>query len=325
MTGRAIKPLCKQQRGAVALLASVFLIIAVLVLALVSLRLAATSANDSLLTHDAHAALFLAETAIERAIGQLAGGTVTCGPALAGNWTLGSGSMSIPNIGADFNRDFAGAALPAGRCRIRANGNAGLFNVQRSIEVIVNTSGNLLGGANANFNAPAGACNPPGCTPTGWSLPPGGWQDNGGPDGSRAAYVEKPTTGPSVVTTAGQFSMNPFTFTAPATLTLTFDYRLNTSGGGGQRMELYFRLYSGAAPPYIASPSPFQTSHTGVFQAGSVSFDFTAFSGAITIDALEFDMVASGGQPKFGWLDNLHLSGAGIGTVLIEGWRERVL
>ena len=325
MMPRYRQPGRHDQRGAAALMAAVFLILVVSILGLITLRLAATSVNDSLLNHDGVAALFLAETGLERAAGQLAAGTVTCGTGLAGSWTLAGGTISIANLGAGFTTDFAGAALPSGQCRVQATGTTGLFTAERSIEGVIATSGgNFLGSANSNFNAPVGSCVAPGCTPTGWTLPAGGWDDIGGVGGTRAAYVEKPTTGSGTVTTAGQFAMSSFTITAPTTITLTFDYKLNTSGGGGQRMQLTFRLYSGATP-YVADAAPFQTSHTGAFQNGSVTFTIGG-SGPITFDAFTFDMFATGGQPKYGWLDNLVLtsSGGGSSTASVIRWRERI-
>ncbi len=323
MNRRFASPGQRRQAGAAALLAAVFLIIIVLLLGQIVLRTTATGVNDSLLQHDAVMALYLAESGIERAAGQLSAGTTTCGAGLSGTWNYAGGTLSIINIGADSTRDFNGAALPAGKCRVRSTGGAGLFAAQRTLEAIINTNGNLLGGANAAFNAPTPpSCANPGPAPNGWVLSPGGWDSCGGPDGSRAAYVEKPSPGSSEVTSAGQYSFSPFTITAPTTLTLTFDYKLNTSGGGGQRMELTFFLISGATQ-YTAAGAPFQTSHTGVFQNGSVTFNVPG-SGSVSIDGFAFEMVARSGQPKYGWLDNLLLTGSGAGTASVERWRELV-
>lgn len=324
MMSRYRPPGRHDQRGAAALMAAVFLILVVSILGLITLRLAATSVNDSLLNHDGVAALFLAETGLERAAGQLAAGTVTCGAGLAGSWTLAGGTISIANLGAGFTTDFAGAALPSGQCRVQATGTTGLFTAQRSIEAIIATSGgNLLGSANANFNAPNTPCPPSTCTPTGWVLSL--WDDTGGVDGTRAAYVEKPTPGPSDVTSAGQFSMTPFTVTAPATLTMSFDYKLVSAViAGGQTMQLAMRLFSGATP-YLGTPNPFSRPHTGVFQNGTITFSIPG-TGPVTIDGFDFTLTAKSGSAKWAWLDNLVLtsSGGGSSTASVIRWRERI-
>lgn len=313
-----------RQRGAAALLAAVFLIIAVLVMGQTLLRSSSINANDSLLNHDGTAALYLAESGLERAAGQLAAGTATCGAALAGSWSYAGGTLTIANLGAGFSTDFNGAALGAGRCRVRVTGSSGLFGVQRTLEGIINTNGNLLGSANADFNAPTGACVAPGCTPIGWTLSPGGWDDTGGTGGSRAAYVAKPSSGPSDVTSAGQFAMTPFTVTAPATLSMSFDYKLISAViAGGQTVQIAMRLYSGATL-YVGAPNPFSRAHTGVFQTGTITFSIPG-SGAVTIDGFDFTLTAKSGSAKWAWLDNLSLSGSGTATASIERWREIVL
>lgn len=306
----------QRQRGAAGLLAALFLITAVLVMGQTLLRQSASGANDSLITQDGVDALFLAESGLERAAAQLAAGTATCDASLAGSWAYAGGTAAIADLGAGFTTDFSGSALPTGRCRVRATGTSGLFGAQRTLEAIISTQGNLLGGANANFNLPTGTCTAP-CTPTGWSLSPGGWDDTGGPDGSRAAYVNKPTSGPVAVTSAGQYSITPFTITAPATLTITFDYRLIA---GGQTMEIVMRLRSGGTT-YTGVPNPFSSTHTGVFQNGAITFNIPG-SGPVVIDSFEFTLTARPGLPKQAWLDNLYLTGSGAGTASIERWRE---
>lgn len=313
-----------RQRGAVGLMAAVFLILIVLFLGQTTLRLAATGANDSLLVHDGVNALYLAESGLERAAAQLADGTATCGAGLAGSWSYAGGTVTIVNLGAGFTTDFDGSALGAGLCRVRATGSAGLFGAQRTVEGIINTNGNLLGSANADFNAPTGTCVAPGCTPTGWTLSADGWDDDGGPDGSRAAYVAKPSSGPSDVTSAGQFAMTPFTVTAPATLTMTFDYKLVSAvTAGGQTMQLTMHLYSGATT-YTGTPNPFSSAHTGGFESGSITFNIPG-TGTVTIDGFDFTLTAKAGSAKWAWLDNLFLAGSGAGTASIERWREIIL
>jgi hypothetical protein len=201
---------------------------------------------------------------------------------------------------------------------------------KRTLSTVLVPTNLLPTSSNANFNAPQTPCvyNPPsGCQPTGWKLDPvlpstfQPWQD-GGPDGSRAAYAEKPDQGPSEATNAGQFSFSPpLVVTAPTTLTLTFDYKMQTSSP--QNMELTFILdeMSPGTGSWSSSTLSYGDSG-GVFLSGSTTISITG-SGTKQIDKLSFTMKLKGGQPKWGWLDNLFLAGSG-GNPKHEprAWRE---
>jgi hypothetical protein len=244
-------------------------------------------------------------------------------------FTFGSGTFTIDNA---FTTDFTGAPLPAGDCRIRVTGSVAALGAQRVIEAIFNkSSGNLLASANANFDDPAGVCWPFFCTPTGWTFalsfpgslfsPP--WDDNGGPDGSRAAQVRKPNNGGSSTTTGGSFALPAFTVTAPTTLTLDFDYRVQSSGGSSKEGEISFSLSDGTNT-YPSIPFPFESGATAGFVSDSVTIDITG-AGPITITDLDFILFAKAGQPKTVWLDNLVLQGNGGGSgVTLRQWREVV-
>lgn len=318
MSWRQFQSQRRQQRGAAGLMAALFLILVVSLLGQVTLRLASTSVNDSLLTHDGMAALFLAETGLERAAAQLADGTVTCGAGLAGNWTLAGGTVSIANIGAGFNTDFAGVALPAGQCRVRATGNTGLFSAQRSVEGIISTTaGNLLD-PNADFNDLECIFFSILCRPIGWSINYRGfWTWNMGVGGTPAFDVDKGNGG-AVSNTAAHTTHVPFTVTAPTTLTINFDY--NIVAPNNQGVVVQFEMSTGGS--FVYSGSRNFTGTSGGFIADSIPVTVGG-SGSVTIDGFRVTLIASAGQPKTLWLDNLVLSGAG-GSAGIVRWRELI-
>jgi hypothetical protein len=156
-------------------------------------------------------------------------------------------------------------------------------------------------------------------------LPAGGWDDNGGPSGAgdRAAYVIKPNNGSGTATTAGTFGLTSFAVTAPAVLTLDFDYKVLTSGNSPQEAQLSFSLSDGVNS-YPASPAPFKSGNTGNYTSGSVTFNIGGI-GPVTFTEFSFTLFAKSGKSKQIWLDNLDLQdpGGGGGVRLLR-WREVV-
>jgi hypothetical protein len=319
-----------RQTGAVGLLAALFLIMAVLVMGQSLLRQSASGAGDSLLAHDAVTALFLAESGLERAAADLAAGTATCDASLTAGSPLSyaGGTIAIADLGAGFATDFDGSALGTGRCRVRATGTTGLFAAQRTVEAIIDTEGNLLGGANANFDLPNTACDPSNCQPTGWSFvdqngnPPTlanpAWDDFGGTGGTRSAYVRKQDPGNEEVTSAGQYALTPFTITAPATLTMTFDYKYLCDQSQDMRIEM--ELSSGGTT-YAMDGTFVRNLSSPNYQAGVITFTIPG-SGPVVIDGFGFTLIARPGRPKQIWLDNLFLAGGGAGDASLVRWRE---
>jgi hypothetical protein len=303
----------------VTLIGALFIIITLALMVEVLQRMAASDVLDTTVQNDAIAALFIAETGIEHASYLYANGT-TCA------------DLSVPNyIDAGRGRfDITASAPVAGDCQIRVRGEVPTFSVQRIVEATLRNDGNLLANANPDFNEPATVpCSAPGCSPTGWNLPAGGWDDNGGPTGvgDRAAYVEKPINGVHTATTAGSFGLTPFTVTAPATLTLDFDYKVVANGGGNSAKVTYlFSLWDGttayAAPDVDINSST--SSGANDFVSGSVSISIGG-TGPVTLTEFRFSMEAKSGQAKWGWLDNLDLRGPGGGAgVRLLQWREVV-
>lgn len=303
------------QTGAVGLLTALFLIMAVLVMGQALLRQSASGANDSLLTQDGVDALFLAESGLERAAAQLSAGSATCDASLAGSSSYAGGTVAIANLGAGFSTDFDGSALGTGECRVRATGSAGLFGAQRTVEAILATATDNLLGTYADFNDTTCILYVFFCRPTGWTINPfnTGWSNTGGPDGTRAAQVNKTGSFGTQTTTADLDALVPFTVTAPTTLTVHYDYQVISAG---QTASVMVRLSSGATP-YTATVSYGPT--TG-FQNGSLAIAIPG-SGPITIDGFHLTLTASAGQPKTLLIDNLELAGGGGGGGVVR-WRE---
>ena len=304
-----------RQGGAVTLIGALFIIITLALMVVVLQRMAASDVLDTTVQSDAIEALFIAETGIEHASYLYAGGTPCADLSLLNNTAAGRG---------DF--DIIVSAPVGSECQIRVRGEISTFGVQRTVQATLRNDGNLLANANSDFNEPATApCSAPGCSPTGWNLPAGGWDDNGGPTGTgdRAAYVEKPTNGSGTATTAGSFGLTAFTVTAPTVLTLNFDYKVVTTGNSPQEAQLSFGLSDGVTS-YPASPAPLKSGNTTNYTTGSVTFNI-AGSGAVIFTALDFTLFAKSGKPKKIWLDNLDLRGPGGGAgVRLLQWHEVV-
>lgn len=305
------------QRGAATILAVVFLVISVSLMVVAALNMAGSDITDTALTHDAIEALFIAESGVEHAAHAYANGTPCLDLAPFGPVILGRGQFQL--VAAAIT-DFSGSPLAAGQCRIEVRGQAGVRNATRQIDVILRAGGNLLANDNANFDDPEIGPGPP----DGWSLSPGGWDDDGGPDGSRSAYVSIDDSGQGDVNTAGAFGLTAFTVTAPTTLTMDFDYRVLRSPAGGppNEMQLTFELLDSDGNTY--THTEFKRGHTGDYAAGSVDIEISG-SGPISITTLKFDLAAKSGKAKQIWLDNLVLTDpASPVTTAVIAWRELV-
>lgn len=232
--------------------------------------------------------------------------------------------------GSAANSHSAGAAVSQNQYIVTSVGS-GQDSAQRTLSAAITPANLLPFSSNANFNLPSGTCTSPGCSPTGWTLsatPSGSftpWNDTGGPDGSRAAYALKASTGPSTATNAGQFSFSPpIKVTAPVTLTLTFDYnviRSPTSGGSGNEVGYLFTLQQESPGTGSWSSAEFESGNTSTYQSASVSISVTG-TGVISIDRLSFSMNVKAGRPKEAWLDNIFVQTSGTQTYLNVIWRE---
>ena len=121
------------QRGVAALMAVLFLLFMLGVVLLLAHQMAATDVYDSGAQNNIVEALFLAETGVERATSRFA--TVACNALGEAAIQHGRGQFTISN---GLSTDFAGAALPANRCRVPVTGEIlGAIRVGRRVEAIV--------------------------------------------------------------------------------------------------------------------------------------------------------------------------------------------
>lgn len=123
------------QQGAALLMATVFLLVVIALFGLISLRMAASDITDTSLQNDSVAALFLAESGVERALQRLGTGTTCDALTPDAEQTLGRGTFQIGS-----------AAVNGGLCRIQVLGRVvlnGTTRAQRRIEADLQaTAGN---------------------------------------------------------------------------------------------------------------------------------------------------------------------------------------
>lgn len=165
----------RRQRGVVAVIMAVVMVTIVALVASTAVRMSATGVYDTTAQHDAVEALFLAESALQRASRRFnATPTTLCNNANldAGVWfTLGRGRFQVVNT---FTTNFTGGALPSSSwCRIQVRGQVTSTGMTRTIEGIVERSKTsiLPESSNADFNLPFGLCRQDlGCNVTAWNL-----------------------------------------------------------------------------------------------------------------------------------------------------------
>jgi hypothetical protein len=261
----------RTQQGIIGIVALMFVLIVTLFAMSQAASISASNVTDSTRQADAVEALFLAESAIEYAGAvYVSQATPVCDNNIAhtgygASATLGRGTWTIVNT---YTSGFGGSGTlptsPYQMCRIRVQGKIAATGVTRTVDTIVSKNDDVISIAslNPNFNTPLWGCNtsPATCTPATetrldegshgpdqWSLSlggsgigwvyAGGWDKQGGPDGSRSAFTRKTDPGTGSATTGGAFTTaSPIAITVPKTLRLTFDFRVWTAGGSNQEM-----------------------------------------------------------------------------------------
>ena len=126
--------LCRQ-RGAAALMTTLFLLIVVAMAVLVSLSMSGSDMSDSSSQHNSVSALFLAESGLERARQRFSSGTACTSLGVDGPHNLGQGSFTV-NSGVGTNFDGV-TILPVNQCRVQATGRIATSNVSRTIEGVI--------------------------------------------------------------------------------------------------------------------------------------------------------------------------------------------
>ena len=152
-----------RQRGAAALIATVFLLLVMAVLGGIGLRLSSTDIRDTALQNDSIAALFLAESGLERAMQRLNAGTTCAALTPDAVVTLGRGDFQIKT-----------AITVSGLCRVSVQGRvllAGSMSAQRTVEADIEQAGASTWAVGNNgtilqWNGTAWAASPSGVTST---------------------------------------------------------------------------------------------------------------------------------------------------------------
>jgi hypothetical protein len=121
---------CRKQGGAAALITVLFLLIVVAFSVLVSLNMSGSDVSDSTAQHNSVQALFLAESAIERASGRYAAAT-PCASLAPDSATLASGSFTV-----------ATATLVGANCQIRVIGTAA--GTTRTVDAVLKSGGGAI-------------------------------------------------------------------------------------------------------------------------------------------------------------------------------------
>ena len=258
--------------------ALMFVIIVALFAMSQAAQMSASNITDSTRQADSVEALFLAESAIERA-GYLFvnSSPVTCNDATlgapSGDFTTGRGAYRVL---ATFTTDFDGVtALPSTMCRVRVQGEITATRVTRTLETIVATDDDLISisSLNPNYNITPyddTRVDDEDHAPQNWTLTGGtqgmsyiAWDQNGGNDSDnvtcktsgtvicdRAAFARKTNPGSGTASAGGAFNTTgtPIMITAPKTLRLTFDFRVWTRGNSDQEMQFSPRLVFDSGP-----------------------------------------------------------------------------
>jgi len=121
----------------VSVIALLVLVTIVILIAVMSLRVADTGVNDSLNQSSNVAALFLAESGLEYATQQLSTGVLTCGTVPGTTQSFGRGNFTVSGAWAT---DFNGLALPTSQCRVQVSGKVNNSDVTRTVQGIINYS-----------------------------------------------------------------------------------------------------------------------------------------------------------------------------------------
>jgi hypothetical protein len=159
-----MKPPCRQ-RGAAALIAVMLLFVFVAVILAWALTMATSEVWDTHAETSGARALFLAESAVERASWRYVNGTACADLAGDGPHALAGGTFTVA---ASYVTEFDGVtALPGNRCRIRAVGsNAAATRTVEAIIQIPAGGGWVVGNGGTLLQ-----CSVSGCTPYAGAVP----------------------------------------------------------------------------------------------------------------------------------------------------------
>lgn len=268
-------------RGAVTAIAVLVLLMIVAVAMLILSGMLRSSVSDSVIEDDSVAALFLAESGLERAARVFAA-SGSCANVGAGLFPFGRGSFEVSSLGA--------AGLSPTQCRIRAIGRVTNTAIERTVDKVVDRS--LV--VNGDFETPGG------CPPAAWTLT----DDYGGPNcrtvgGDTQVLVNKTSNGGNATTVAAQTLAMPVTTAAAVTAAIQYNYAVEPSAGSGSvRYTVQLNYSDGSSDRDRKS---FRPGESGTYQAS------IAVPANKTIVSVEVELRATG-SPKRGLFDDFFLT-----------------
>ena len=127
---RCLPMQCRQQRGAAALITVLFLLIVVAFAVLVSLTMSGSDVSDSASQHNSVQALFLAESAIERASGRAAAG-IACASLAPDTTAFAAGSSTV-----------VAATVVGANCKLRVTGT--VAGNTRTVDAVLTPAGGAI-------------------------------------------------------------------------------------------------------------------------------------------------------------------------------------
>lgn len=286
---------CRQrrERGAVTMIVVLVLLTVVAASMLILSGMVQSSVNDSVVEDDSIAALFLAESGLERGARAFAT-SGNCGNIDAGVYAFGRGTFEVISQGT--------TGLTATQCRIRAVGRVLSANVERAVEKVVDRSLPV----NGTFDTPGS------CPPAGWAIS----DDYGGPNcgnvgGDTVVLVYKATNGGSATTVAAHTLAMPVTTTVATAAAIQYDYSvLSLLNNGNVRYTVQVNYSNGGSDQDRVSFSP---GEAGTY-TGSINVPAN-----VTIVSIEIELRARG-RPKIGTLNNFSLTVPGYARP--AGWTE---
>jgi Tfp pilus assembly protein PilX len=259
------------QRGIVGVAALIFILIVAFFAMTQASTISSSNMIDSTRQLDSVEALFLAESAIEHVGYRYVTSTSStpCDPTELGvgeaDVAMGRGVFRVLAV---YSTNFDGGSLtnPNTTCRVRVQGEITGTRVTRTLDTLVGTEDDLISisSLNPNFNNnpyTGTRANDYANAPQQWTLTGGtqgfpyiGWDKNGGPDGSRAAFARKTQAGSGTASSGGAFqvpSASPIQIDVQSgkTLRLTFDFRVWTRGNSQQEMQFSPRLVFNTCSP----------------------------------------------------------------------------
>ncbi len=340
----------RRQRGAALVIAAIVVTIVVAFAVTVAGSFTRSETRDTYHHNDSVEATMLAETGLEVALWRFAQGTA-CGSLAGAPFNVArevvSGSGKTFQFTNGVATKFDGAtALPVTQCRVQSTGAVSATNVRQVVQAIIDR--NIIGGiGNGTFDSPVNSVTPGASSvPTNWTgittanvddtLLAGPTMAGGGMDCSRSLYAFKLAGTTTRTNTVAIDSTTRFSVTRPATITVTYDYRVNANSTGNTARVRFslngttftsgyanrVRTFTPAKTvPSKGTYSPCSTGYSGTRGTTTIS---TGGSGTLAVTSVRIDLevlgTVSANQREI-WLDNVELVDTTGTRTALGAWR----